>query len=146
MQSTFPKLTIVAEVKNPEAFSKALDAVIVALNQRAQGPRRSRKPLEERKEAEKKDEPGRGGGAGARVGGGGGGDRTKPRGSLQQTPAPRFDDDTDGRKGESCSSSRRRAISVASGPDELPADDRARREPLVFARQPRSAHEMPSRP
>ena len=32
MQSLFPKLTLVAEVKNPEAFSKALDTVVIAIN------------------------------------------------------------------------------------------------------------------
>ena len=37
MQSTFPKLTIVAEVKNPEAFSKGLDARHRGDQRRAQG-------------------------------------------------------------------------------------------------------------
>ena len=32
MQSLFPKLTLVAEVKNPEAFGKALDTVMIAIN------------------------------------------------------------------------------------------------------------------
>ena len=32
LHSLFPKLTMVAEVKNPEAFGKALDALIIAIN------------------------------------------------------------------------------------------------------------------
>jgi hypothetical protein len=85
LQSAFPKLTLVAEVNNPAAFSKALDAVIVALNNELKA-QAIEKALEERKEAEKKDA---GGGGGGRLGAAGG-DRTKPRRSIQQTPAPRF--------------------------------------------------------
>jgi hypothetical protein len=86
LQSAFPELTLVAEVNNPEAFSKALDAVIVALNNELKA-QAIEKALEERKEEEKKDE-GRGGGGGRL--GAAGGDRTKRRRSIQQTPAPRF--------------------------------------------------------
>jgi hypothetical protein len=78
LQSAFPKLTVVAEVNNPAAFSKALDAIIVALNNELKA-QAVEKALEERKAAETKDE-----------GRGGGGDRKKPRRSIQQTPAPRF--------------------------------------------------------
>ncbi len=70
MQSTFPKLTIVAEVKNPEAFSKALDGVIVALNAELK-KQAIDKAVEERKEAEQKDQAGGGGrGAGGAPGAG----------------------------------------------------------------------------
>ncbi len=86
MQSQFPKLTIVAEVKNPEAFSKALDGVIVALNGELK-IQAIDKANEERKEAEKKDAGGAGRGPGGRAAGGGGGDRTKSRRSVQP---PRF--------------------------------------------------------
>ncbi len=85
LQASLPKLTIVAEVKNPEAFSKALDAVIVAINKELKA-QAIEKAVEERKESEKKDESGRGGGG--RLGGG---NQTKTRRPpLQQTPAPRF--------------------------------------------------------
>jgi hypothetical protein len=86
LQSAFPKLTVVAEVNNPAAFSKALDAIIVALNNELKA-QAVEKALEERKAAEKKDDSR--GGAGGRPGAYGG-DRTKPRRSIQQTPAPRF--------------------------------------------------------
>jgi hypothetical protein len=87
LQSTFPKLTLVAEVKNPEAFSKALDAIVVALNKELKA-QAMEKALEERKE-----DTAKGGGANRGGGrfGGGGGDRTKTRRPLQQTPAPRFE-------------------------------------------------------
>ncbi len=87
LQSAFPKLTLAAEVKNPEAFSKGLDAVIVALNNELKA-QAIEKALEERKEAEKKDAPATGRGGGRM--GAGGGDRNKPRRSIQSTPAPRF--------------------------------------------------------
>ena len=54
MQSAFPKLTVVAEVNNPAAFSKGLDAVIVALNNELKGQAQE-KVLEDRKAAEAKD-------------------------------------------------------------------------------------------
>ena len=100
MQSNFPKLTIVSEVKNPEAFGKGLDALIVAINGKLK-EQAVAKAKEEREEAEKKDEASTGtgvgggggrGGAAGRAGGGGGGDRTKTRrGSPSQTTAPRFE-------------------------------------------------------
>ena len=43
MQSLFPKLTLVAEVKNPAAFGKALDTVVVRDQCGAQGAERSKK-------------------------------------------------------------------------------------------------------
>ncbi len=94
MQSSFPKLTIVAEVKNPEAFSKALDGLFVAINTKLKEMAKE-KAQEERDEAEaeKKDDarPGRGG-AGGRLGAAGGGDRGKTRRvSPSQTTAPRFE-------------------------------------------------------
>jgi hypothetical protein len=90
MQSNLPNLTLVAEVKNPEAFGKALDAVVVAINKELKA-QAIEKALEERKEADSKNEgaPGRGGAG--RFGAAAGGDRTKTRRpSLQQTPTPRF--------------------------------------------------------
>ena len=59
MQSTFPKLTIVSEVKNPEAFGKGLDALMVAINGKLK-EQAAAKAKEERDEAEKKDEAGTG--------------------------------------------------------------------------------------
>ena len=38
MQSFFPKLTLVAEVDNPEAFGKGLDTVMIAINSELEGP------------------------------------------------------------------------------------------------------------
>ena len=102
MQSNYPKLTIVSEVKNPEAFGKGLDALIVAVNGKLK-EQAVAKAKEDREEAEKKDEAGTGtgtgagaaggrGGAAGRPGGGGGGDRTKTRkASPSQTTAPRFE-------------------------------------------------------
>ena len=94
MQSNFPKLTIVAEVKNAERFGKGLDALFVAINTKLK-EQAVEKAKEEREEAEKKDDAGPGsgrGGAAGRLGGVGGGDRTKTRRvSPSQTPAPRFE-------------------------------------------------------
>jgi hypothetical protein len=88
MQSVLPKLTLVAEVTNPEAFSKALDVAIIAINgeMKAQA---MEKVAEQRAATAKKD--GISSGTGQRnrrppVGG----DRTKRRRSLHDTPAPRF--------------------------------------------------------
>ncbi len=67
MQSAFPKLTIVAEVKNPETFGKGLDALMVAINGKLK-EQAVAKAKEEREEAEKKDEAGTGAGAGDRRG------------------------------------------------------------------------------
>jgi hypothetical protein len=90
LQSKFPTLTLVAEVKEPEKFGKALDAVIVALNKELKA-QAIEKAVEERKEADTKDQPSSGRGGGARLGGGGGGNQTKTRRApLSQTPAPRF--------------------------------------------------------
>jgi len=87
MQSVFPKLTLVAEVTKPEAFSKGLDAAIIAINgeMKAQA---MEKVAEERAAAEKKD----GGAAGGnqRAMRPTGGDRGKRRRSLNDTAAPRF--------------------------------------------------------
>jgi hypothetical protein len=90
LQSNLPTLTIVAEVKDSEAFGKALDGVIVALNKELKA-QAIEKAVEERKEADKKDQPASGRGGGSRLGGGGGGNQTKTRRPpLQQTPSPRF--------------------------------------------------------
>ena len=48
MQSLFPKLTLVAEVKNPEAFSKALDTVMIAINNELKLKRSRRRPRTKR--------------------------------------------------------------------------------------------------
>src|SRR5262249_42926620 len=87
LQSVLPKFTIVAQVNKPEAFGKALDAAMIAINAELK-TQAMEVAAEQRKEEEKKE----GGGAG-RAGGGraaGGGDRTKRRRSLADTPAPRF--------------------------------------------------------
>jgi hypothetical protein len=91
LQSHFPKLTVVAQVNHPEAFGKALEAAVIAINHELKA-QAIEKATEERDAADKKtaDAPGAARNAGARAGGGAGGDRTKPRRSLQQTPAPRF--------------------------------------------------------
>ena len=88
MQSAFPKLTVVAEVKNHEAFSKALDAVVVAINEELK-VLTDEKADEQRKEAEEKKAAGAGP---ARAGGarsGGGSDRAKSQ-RPRSTPGPRL--------------------------------------------------------
>jgi hypothetical protein len=87
LQSVFPKLTVVAEVNNPEKFGKALDAAMIAINGELKA-QAVEKAVEERKAEENKE----GGGASRNLAGrqGAGGDRTKRRRSLQDTPAPRF--------------------------------------------------------
>ena len=90
LQSLFPKLTLVAEVNNPEAFGKGLDAVIIAINGELKA-----QAMEKAREEQAAAEKGTGGAAGGNQGGrrmapGGGGDRTKRRRSLRDTPAPRF--------------------------------------------------------
>lgn len=90
LQSSFPKLTLVAEVNHPKAFGKGLEAAIIAINGELKA-QAIEKATEDRDEAEKKKADGGVGGrnAGARVGGGN--DRGKSRRQLQQTPAPRFE-------------------------------------------------------
>jgi hypothetical protein len=90
VQAVLPKLTVVAEVKEPTTFAKALDAAIIAINGELKA-QAIELAAERRKEEEKKESggaaaPGRGpGGRGAP-----GGERTKRRRSLQDTPSPRF--------------------------------------------------------
>jgi len=90
LQSSFPKLTLVAQVNRPDAFGKALEAAIIAINGELKA-QAIEKATEERDIEQKKKADG--GGAGGRNLGGraaGGTDRAKSRRSLQQTPAPRF--------------------------------------------------------
>ena len=91
LPSLFPKLTMVAEVKNPEAFGKALDALIIAINSELKAQAIEKATHEREAEG---DQAGAGGAA--RAGGrnqgtrpGAGGDRTKRR-ALKDTPAPHF--------------------------------------------------------
>ncbi len=83
LPSLFPKLTMVAEVKNPEAFGKALDALIIAINSELKAQAIEKATHEREAEG---DQAGAGGAArpggrnqGARPGAGG--DRTKRRAS-----------------------------------------------------------------
>jgi hypothetical protein len=84
IQSFFPKLTLVAEVDNPEAFGKGLDTLMIAINNELESQVRQIE-AEERRAAEQQKAAG-----GDRAAGGrsprGGGDRTKQRRIL----APRF--------------------------------------------------------
>jgi hypothetical protein len=85
--SLLPKFTLVAEVKDPVAFSKALDAVIIAINNELKTQAKE-KTLQEEAQGDR----GAGSGGGARPGGrnpGGGGDRTKRR-RVEEIPAPFF--------------------------------------------------------
>jgi hypothetical protein len=99
MQSFFPKLTLVAEVDNPEAFGKGLDTAMIAINSELKA-----QAIEKAAEhaAADKASPADGGGAGAmrgaRPGGGragrggapeGGGERTK-RGRAKTPSYPHF--------------------------------------------------------
>ncbi len=83
MQSFFPKLTLVAEVDDPEAFGKGLDTLMIAINNELEAQAREI-DVEERRAADQ------GKTAGANRAPGGrtqrGGERTKPRRIL----APRF--------------------------------------------------------
>jgi hypothetical protein len=88
-QSLFPKLTMVAEVKNPEAFGKSLDALIIAINNELKAQAIEKATHDREAEGDQA-----GGGGAARAGGrnqgarpGAGGDRTKRR-ALKDTPAP----------------------------------------------------------
>jgi hypothetical protein len=75
MQSYFPKLTLVAEVTNPEAFGKGLDTVMIAVNAELKA-QAIEKEAEEKAAAEKANPGGAGRGAGAA-------DRTKRRRSKE---------------------------------------------------------------
>jgi hypothetical protein len=89
LQSSFPKLTFVAQVNHPEAFRKALEATIIAVNGELKA-QAIEKATEDRDAEEKKKAEG---GTGARMApgrGAGFGERGKARRSLSQTPAPRF--------------------------------------------------------
>ncbi len=83
LQAAFPKLTLIAEVKKPEAFSKALDAAVIAINSELKA-----QAIEKAKEAQAStDQPAAGGRAG---GGRMGGSGTKRKRSLNDTRAPAF--------------------------------------------------------
>ena len=81
LQSVFPKLTLVAELNNPEAFDKGLAAVIIAINGELKALA-TEKAREEQVAAEAGD--------GNRRPPAAGGDRTKRRRSPRETPSPRF--------------------------------------------------------
>jgi len=88
VQSLLPKLTLVAEVDNPDSFGKALDAVIIALNGELKTQAHE---LAEQEHAAAGDQAEggaqkRGPGAGA----GAAGKRSGRRRSPEETPAPRF--------------------------------------------------------
>jgi hypothetical protein len=76
MQSFFPKLTLVAEVANPEAFGKGLDTAMIAINNelKAQAIEKA-----ESERASTDPPPSRGGGRTKAGAPGDGGDRTKRR-------------------------------------------------------------------
>ncbi len=85
VQSFLPKLTLVAEVDNPESFGKALDAVIIAINSQLKSQAHE---LAEEERAAAGEQPEAG--AQARVPGAGAGKRSGRRRSPEETPAPRF--------------------------------------------------------
>jgi hypothetical protein len=82
-QSVLPKLTLVAEVKDPVEFGKILDSVILAIN----GELKAQAIEKASKEREAEGDQGTGGRNPAEKKGGG--DRTKRR-RPQDTPAPHF--------------------------------------------------------
>jgi hypothetical protein len=90
IQSALPKLTVVAEVDNPEHFGKALDAVVFAANRSLRA--RAHEMAEQERatagdQAEGQDRPaGRPGTTQA----GRAGSRTKRQRSAEETPAPHF--------------------------------------------------------
>ncbi len=85
VQSFLPKLTLVAVVENPESFGKALDAVVIAINNQLKAQAHE---LAELEHAAAGDQPAAG--AQPRVPGGGAGKRSGRRRSPEETPAPRF--------------------------------------------------------
>jgi hypothetical protein len=88
LQSVLPKLTLVAEVDNPENFGKALNAVVVAANHSLKAQAHE---LAEEERAAAGDQPE--GGARAQAPGGregAMGARSKRRRSPEETPAPQF--------------------------------------------------------
>jgi len=89
-QSLLPKLTVVAEVKDPATFAKALTAVITAINNELKAQAKEKAMHEEETKGDQGGGAARPGGrnAGGRQGGAGG-DRTKRR-RLEDTPAPHF--------------------------------------------------------
>ncbi len=91
LQSVFPRLTVVAQVKDPTVFGKALDAAMIAINGELKA-QAIEIAAEQRKEEEKKDGGGAAGGTVRAPGGrpAAGRDGTKRRRSVQDTPAPKF--------------------------------------------------------
>jgi hypothetical protein len=84
MQTLFPKLTLVAEVKNPEAFGKALDTVVIAINHEIKA-QAIQKAAEDKAAADAAEPGGTARTPGGR--GAGGGDATKRR---REPSYPRF--------------------------------------------------------
>jgi hypothetical protein len=84
MQSFFPKFTLVAEAKNPAAFGKALDTVMIVINNELKA-----QAVEKEAEDKKAADAAAPGGAATKQGGrgAGGGDRTKRR---RETSYPKF--------------------------------------------------------
>ena len=83
VQSFLPKLTLVAEVNNPESFGKALNAVIIAINSQLKSQAHE---LAEEERAAAGEQPEAGPGACPE----GAGKRSGRRRSPEETPAPRF--------------------------------------------------------
>ena len=90
IQSYFPKLTLVAEVDNPEAFGKGLDTMIIAINNELEA--QAMEMEEEARRATEKEKAGDGTPGRTPISGraGGGGDRTRQRRILAPhfTPIP----------------------------------------------------------
>ncbi len=84
MQSLFPKFTLVAEAKNPAAFGKALDTIMIVINNELKA-----QAIEKEAEDKKAADAAAPGGAATKQGGrgAGGGDRTKRR---RETSYPKF--------------------------------------------------------
>ncbi len=81
LEAAFPKLTLVAEVRKPDTFGKALDAAMIAINNELKA-----QAIEVAREARAAGDQGKGAGGGRMAGPGG----TTRRRSLNETPAPKF--------------------------------------------------------
>jgi hypothetical protein len=81
LEAAFPKLTLVAEVKKPETFGKALDAAMIAINNELKA-----QAIEVAREARAAGDQAKGAGGGRMPGPGG----TTRRRSLNETRAPSF--------------------------------------------------------
>ncbi len=87
VQSFLPKLTLVAEVNNPESFGKALDAVVIAINSQLKAQAHA---LAEEEHAAAGEQPGGGGRPRAPGAVAGAAGKRSGRRRPEETPAPRF--------------------------------------------------------